>query len=96
MYTVLKRLPTIGDATIRWHIGYAHMYGRNHKMSALYSTLGDKHKYPGIPITGDLIHLNSIHPVGKGDRPFQSFTCSLNKLRMRSSNYWEIVRDGLS
>ena len=39
MYSVLRRYPKVGDAKVRWHVGYAHYYGRCEKMSSLYVRL---------------------------------------------------------
>ena len=57
--------------------------------------LRDTYNYPGIPVTADLTHIDSIHTIWKGDRSLTLFTCRLNKLRLRLNSYWQTVRDQL-
>ena len=33
MYHLLERTPTIRDAVVRWHVAYAHFYGKNDEMT---------------------------------------------------------------
>ena len=82
MYAVLKRYPTVGDAKIRWHTGYAHNYGRNEQMSQRYSELRDKFVYPGIPVTTEVRRIKESMHVGEGDKPLDFFTHILGKLRL--------------
>ena len=87
VYDDLWRFPKVGDAKIRWHIGYAHYYVRDEKMSKLYMNLRDKYKHHDIPVMNDLTHIVLMCTIGKGDHPVMCFACSLKKLRFRSSSY---------
>ena len=47
---VLQRHPTVRDAKIRWHIGYAHEYRVNDASSVKYLELRDKFACQGVPL----------------------------------------------
>ena len=89
MFAVVKRHPTVGDAKIRWHTGYANNYGRDEKMSIVYSELRDKFAYPGIPITEEVNRIKNSMRVGDGDRPIGFFTKSLHRQRVRGAGFWK-------
>ena len=70
MYAVMQRHPTVRDAKIRWHNGYAHEYSANDASSVKYLELRDKFTYPGVPLTvEDVARIEESIKVGEGERP---------------------------
>ena len=82
MYTVLQRRPTVREAKIRWHNGYAHEYGVIDS-SLKYFELQDKFAYPGVPITvEDVAWIKKSMKVGEGNRLLKFSEETLGKLRL--------------
>lgn len=97
IYRLINRFPTLTDAHIRWHLSYAHYYGRNGEMSKHFQDLRDKVDLPGIPITEKELHsLNVAFSVGSGDREEDYFSRSLpGMLRLRGTrenNHWKATQ----
>lgn len=97
VYRLINRNPKLTDAHIRWHLSYAHYYGRNGDMSKHFQDLRDKVDQRGIPITEEeLISLNAAFPIDSGDREEEYFSRSLPKmLRLRGSsknNHWKATQ----
>lgn len=80
MYRVLQRGPSVRDAKIRWHNGYAHEYGMVDSSSKRYVTLRDKFAYAGVPPTAEeTFEIKDMMEVGQGDRPLEFFEETLGK-----------------
>ncbi|KAL7532371.1 hypothetical protein ACHAXR_004589 [Thalassiosira sp. AJA248-18] len=91
MYALLRRYPSIRDAKIRWHMGYANNYGHDVDLTKHYINLRDKLSLPGILVTPEEIWTitRELYPVGYGDREITFFTCSMGRLKLRGrDNYW--------
>ena len=99
LYSVLKRRPSVRDANIRWHNGYAHEYGIVDCSSEKYLELRDKFAYPGVPLTAkEVVRIRGMMDVGEGDRPLDFFEATLGKLRLRrglNGTHWAKNRDKL-
>ena len=97
MYHLLERTPTIRDAVVRWHVSYAHYYGKNDEMTQHFIKLRDHLKIPGVPlIAREVFHILNILPTGEGTKKRGYFTRSLGKLQLCGSNtYWHKIRHRL-
>ena len=99
MYKVLDRNPTVCDAHVRWHIGYANKCGRdNNVTSKKYMKLRDRCVFPGVTITHERNRIRSVTSVGEGDRLLTYFTNSLKKIRLcgnEGNTHWVGIRDKL-
>jgi len=97
MYRLLERMPTKRDALPRWHVDYLHFFGRDPIMTEHYTTLRDKVKMMGIPLTEpEIFHIEGLLPIGEGTQEEVFFTCSLDKIRLSGdTTYWHIIRDRL-
>ena len=99
MYSVLQRRPTVRDAKIRWHNGYAHEYGVNETSSAKYLELRDKFAYKGVPLSVEYVaRIKESMKVGDGERPLEFFEKTLGKLLLREGikgSHWTKVRETL-
>ena len=95
MYKILRRSPSIRDVKIRWHVGYAHHYGKNVELNKHYIYLRDTFDLPGIPLVeSEVTAIRLRHKVGEGEKPLKFFLNSFNKLRMRGEcNYWQSIAD---
>jgi hypothetical protein len=90
MYKLVKRLPCLQDAHVRWHLGYAHFYNRDEEMTKYYLMLRDEVDMPGMPISEtEWDSLQEQLKVGEGERPLSYFLRSLNRLHLIGDNsFW--------
>ena len=97
IYRLLNRTPQLSDAHVRWHNGYAHMYGRNEIITQHYIHLRDNLKMPGVPITdNEASYIQKQWAVGTGTKNENFFTRSLSKLYVCGENtYWHKIRHRL-
>ena len=74
IYAIIKRLPNVRDAKVRWLIGYAYYYGRNDIMTKHLVKMRECEMI-GVTLTEcELKTIDEYFAVGQQNTPLEYFT----------------------